>query len=224
MSRRGRGAPPVEVLTFPSAAEAVRRSPQLMLGIVLLGAGIAFMVRARLGLSPWDVFHQGISEVTGIDFGTVVVLVGLAVLLAWIPLRQRPGMGTLLNTVFVGLVADGVLGVLPAPSPLPARVALLLGGVLQLGLGTGLYIGAGLGPGPRDGLMTALAARGAPLWLVRTFIELSALLAGWQLGGDVGMGTVLFAFAIGPLAHLFIARFHLSARDDLGSGPGVSGD
>ncbi len=221
--RNGRSSPAVEVIALPTGRQLARRGPQLLLGIVLLGAGIALMVRARLGLSPWDVLHQGISSQTGIDFGTVVILVGVAVLLAWIPLRQRIGIGTVLNTALVGLVADGVLQLVPTTAVPGERVALLGGGVLILGLGTGLYIGAGLGPGPRDGLMTALAARGAPIWVVRTVLEASALALGWALGGNVGVGTVLFAFAIGPLAHVFIARFHLGPEPP-GVEAGIAGD
>lgn len=208
---------------MPTGRQLARRGPQLLGGIVLLGSGIALMVRARLGLSPWDVLHQGISNQTGIDFGTVVILVGAAVLVAWIPLRQRLGVGTVLNTLLVGLVADGVLRLVPTPGPLEPRVVLLVGGVIVVGLGTGMYIGAGLGPGPRDGLMTAISARGAPIWAVRTVLEVCALGAGWILGGDVGVGTLLFAFSIGPLAHLFIAKFHLGS-EPADVGPGIAGD
>jgi uncharacterized membrane protein YczE len=197
------------------ADRRARRLWQLGAGLCLLGAGIALMVRARLGLSPWDVLHQGISRRTGIDFGLVVVLVGLAALLAWVPLGQSLGPGTLANAALVGLIADGVLAGLGDPRTLAARLAALAGGVVAVGLGTGLYIGAGLGPGPRDGLMTGIARRGPPIWLVRTAMEASALGAGWLLGGQVGPGTLAFAAAIGPLAHLAIGWFGL---DPGGSG------
>lgn len=204
-----REVPEIVVLTFPSPRELARRLPRLLLGVVLLGLGIAPVVRAELGVAPWDVFHQGVSDVTGISFGVVTVLVGAVVLLAWIPLRQRMGIGTIVNTVFVGLVIDAALAVIPTVESLPVRWAMLLGGTVVTAAGMALYIGAGLGPGPRDGLMTALAARGHPLWLTRTVVELVALAAGLALGGDVGIGTILFAFCIGPLGHWFLARLHL---------------
>jgi len=204
-----RDVPEIVVLTFPSPRELARRLPRLLLGVVLLGAGIAPVVRAELGLAPWDVFHEGVADVTGISFGVVTVLVGAVVLLAWIPLRQRMGLGTIVNTLLVGLTIDVVLSWIPHVDALGIRWAMLLGGTVLTAAGMALYIGAGLGPGPRDGLMTAVAARGHPLWLVRTVIEVAALAAGLALGGDVGIGTVLFAFCIGPLGHWFLARLHL---------------
>jgi uncharacterized membrane protein YczE len=201
--------PDLAVVTFPSRAELQRRLPRLVLGVVALGIGVGFTITARLGVSPWDVLHQGVARHTPLSFGTVVVLVGLVVLLFWIPLGQRPGLGTVINTLTVGYVADATLSVLSHPTGLATRWALLLGGIVIMGIGIGLYIGAGLGPGPRDGLMTSIAARGHRLWIVRTGLELVALAGGWALGGDVGVGTVLFAFAIGPLGHFFLARFHL---------------
>lgn len=204
-----RETPDIVVLTFPSGRELARRLPRLVLGIVLLGCGIAPVLEAELGVAPWDVFHQGLSDVTGLSFGLVTVLVGLVVMLAWIPLRQRMGLGTIVNTLTLGFVIDAMLAVIPPVESLPVRWAMLLGGIVLTAAGMALYIGAGLGPGPRDGLMTALAARGHPLWLVRTVIEVAALAAGLALGGDVGVGTVLFAFGIGPIGHWFLARFHL---------------
>lgn len=180
--------------------------PQLLPGLVLCGTGLALMVLGDLGLGPWEVLHQGISERTGVPIGTVGIVVGFVVLVAWVPLRQRPGVGTLCNVVIIGLVVDAVLAVVPAPSATALRWACMLGGVVLFGLGSGLYIGAGLGPGPRDGLMTAISRRGHSLRLVRTLIELSALIAGWALGGTVGVGTVVFAFGIGPLVQLFLGR------------------
>ncbi len=200
---------PLQVLTWPSGRELARRLPRLLAGIVILGIGIAPILDAELGVAPWDVLHQGLSDLTGLSFGLVVVLVGLVVLLTWIPLKQRAGIGTIINTLTVGFIVNGMLDVLPEVHNLAVRWAMLLGGIVVTSFGMALYIGAGLGPGPRDGLMTAVAARGHPLWLVRTVIELLALAVGFALGGDVGIGTVLFAFGIGPVGHWFLARPHL---------------
>ena len=187
-----------------------RRATQLATGLVLYGVSIATMLSAGLGVDSWDVFHQGLSQLTGVSFGWVVNGVSVLVLLAWIPLRQRPGPGTVANALVVGLVADAALTVLPRPEPLPWQLLMLVGGIVANGIATGLYIGAGLGPGPRDGLMTGLAARtGRSIRLVRTLIELSVLAAGWLLGGPVGLGTVLYAVSIGPIAQVSIARFSL---------------
>jgi uncharacterized membrane protein YczE len=177
-----------------------------VLGIVLLGLGVALTVRADLGLSPWDVLHQGIADQTGIPMGTVSILVGALVLLAWIPLRQRPGVATVLNVVGVGLAIDACLLVLPETSNLAARWALLLTGLVLMAVATGLYIGAGLGSGPRDGLMMGLAARGVPVRIGRTTIELVVLGTGFLLGGRVGIGTVVLALGIGPLVHVALER------------------
>jgi uncharacterized membrane protein YczE len=206
-------APELHVVTFPSPAELRRRLPRLLGGIVVLAGGIALMLRARLGVSAYDVLHQGLSKHTGLSFGTVVVLLGLAILVLWIPIGQRFGIGTIVNTVTVGFIVDAFVGVLPAPGALALRWPMLLGGIVITAFGMGLYIGAGLGPGPRDGLMTGIAAKGYPLWAVRTALELSALVSGWALGGNVGVGTVLFAFGIGPLGHWFLARLHLGVGD-----------
>jgi uncharacterized membrane protein YczE len=200
---------PLQVLTWPSGRELARRLPRLLAGIVILGVGIAPVLAAELGVAPWDVLHQGLADVTGLSFGLVVVLVGLVVLLTWIPLKQRAGIGTIINTLTVGFIVNGMLNVLPEVHNLAVRWAMLLGGIVVTSFGMALYIGAGLGPGPRDGLMTAVAGRGHPLWLVRTVIELLALGVGFALGGDVGIGTVLFAFGIGPVGHWFLARLHL---------------
>ena len=181
-----------------------RRLVQLFLGLALYGVSDSMLLLAGLGLDPWDVLHQGLSRRIGLGVGTWAIIVGVAVLLAWIPLRQRPGIGTLCNVVLVGAVIDLMLAVVHPPHALASRVALLVGGGVLNGVATGAYIGAGLGPGPRDGLMTAWAARGHSIRVVRTTIEVSALAAGWALGGTVGVGTVLYALAIGPLAHRFI--------------------
>ncbi len=187
-----------------------RRLVQLHVGLVLYGVGMALQLRAGLGLDPWDVLHLGISRHTGLSFGGTVIVVGVLVLLLWIPLRQRPGIGTLCNAIVIGLVVDTTLALVPEPSVLAVRWALLLGGVLVGGVATGCYIGAGLGPGPRDGLMTGLAARtGRSIRLVRTVLELTVLAAGYLLGGTVGVGTVIYAVAIGPLTHVFLPLFTL---------------
>jgi uncharacterized membrane protein YczE len=190
-----------------------RRLVQLYVGLALYGLGVALQVRATLGLDPWDVLHQGIARHVGLRFGTVVIAVGVLVLLLWIPLRQRPGFGTVSNALVLGLIIDVALAVLPEPHALPVRWAFLLLGVLVGGLATGCYIGAGLGPGPRDGLMTGFARRtGRSIRLVRTVIEVIVLVSGFLLGGSVGVGTVTYAFAIGPLAHLFLRRLSLPPR------------
>jgi uncharacterized membrane protein YczE len=182
-----------------------RRLAQLFAGLSLYGFSLAMMVRANLGLDPWDVLHQGIADRTDLSFGTVVIITGVAVLVLWIPLRQLPGLGTIANAIVIGLVADLGLSAFDAPHEAAARVALLLGGVMLNGIATGAYIGAGLGPGPRDGLMTGWVRRhGGSLRVVRTSIEVTVLVAGWLLGGTVGLGTVLYAVSIGPLAHRFL--------------------
>lgn len=185
----------------------LHRLVQLYIGLLLYGLSAAFMVRSRLGLDPWDVFHQGLAKHLGLAIGTVVIIIGAAVLLLWIPLRQRPGLGTVSNVVLIGLSMNVALDVLPDPDPLAGRIAEMVGGVLLCGLATGMYIGAAFGPGPRDGLMTGLAARGWPIRRVRTLIELTVLTGGWLLGGTVGVGTLLYAVSIGPLAHVLIPRF-----------------
>jgi len=197
---------PSSTLTRPAvtARRLPRRLVQLYVGLVAYGASSALMVRARLGLDPWDVFHQGVANRLGISLGWTVIGVGAAVLLIWIPLRQRPGLGTVSNVIVIGLAVDATLELVPAPDPLWLRWALLIAGILLNGVATGLYIGARFGPGPRDGLMTGLAARGHSIRLVRTGIELSVLAAGALLGGQVGLGTLLYAVAIGPLAHVLI--------------------
>ena len=189
------------MLPLPDRRELARRVPRLVLGLVLCGAGIASMVLADLGLGPWDILHQGLSERSGIGIGTVGILVGLAVLVLWIPLRQRLGVGTILNTILIGVTIDVVLALAPDPEHIAVRLVLLLAGIVSMGVGIGMYIGAGLGPGPRDGVMTAFADRGYSVRVVRTLIELSALGAGALLGGSVGLGTVLFALMIGPIVH-----------------------
>ena len=203
-----------QVLRFPNKRELARRMPPLVAGLFLIGFSISLSVRAELGLAPWDVLHQGIGKATHTSIGVVLVLVGLVVLLAWIPLRQHLGLGTILNTLSIGFIANFGLTLVPEQHFMATRIAFLALALVGMCVGGGLYIGAGLGPGPRDGLMTAITARGYRLWIVRTVIECSALLAGFLLGGKVGVGTVLIAFAIGPLTHAALRRFHLPVNAD----------
>lgn len=186
-----------------------RRLVWLYAGLLGFGLSVALMVKARLGLDPWDVLHQGIARLLGVQIGWVVIAVSAVVLLAWIPLRQRPGLGTLSNAVIVGLVVNGALTVIPSPRALLPRLVMLAAAIVTNGLATGCYIGAGLGPGPRDGLMTGLARRGHSIRVVRTAIEVSVLAAGIVLGGSVGIGTIAYAVAIGPLVHVFLPRLRL---------------
>jgi uncharacterized membrane protein YczE len=165
------------------------------------------LLLAGLGLDPWDVLHQGLSRRIGLGVGTWAIIVGFAVLLLWIPLRQRPGIGTLCNVVVIGAVIDVILAEVAPPRSLPVRAVVMVSAVVLNGVATGMYIGAGLGPGPRDGLMTGLAARGHSLRVVRTGIEVTVLAIGWLLGGTVGIGTLLYAACIGPLAHVFVPLF-----------------
>lgn len=188
----------------------VRRLGQLLVGLVIYGFATALMVRSDLGLNPWDVLHQGVDERTSLSFGSVVILTGLTVLLLWIPLRQRPGIGTISNVILIGIAADLGLRLIPVASDLPSQAAMLVVGILLLAAATSAYIGAGLGPGPRDGLMTGLAARsGWPVAIVRTAIELSVLAIGWWLGGAVGVGTLLYAVTIGPLVQATMPYFEV---------------
>jgi uncharacterized membrane protein YczE len=191
-----------------------RRLVQLFAGLVLYGVSMGLLVESRLGLDPWDVFHQGLSKVTGLSFGLVVILTGIPVLVLWIPLRQRPGFGTLANLVLVGLVADRALALLPPGTNWPARIGYLAGGIVLNAAATGLYIGSRFGPGPRDGLMTGIVGRFPRLSirLVRTCIELTVLSAGFLLGGTVGVGTVAYALGIGPLVQLFLRLFDLPSQ------------
>ena len=184
-----------------------RRLAQLYAGLVLYGVSMALMVRSSLGVMPWDVLHQGLARQLGWSLGTVTIVVGALVLLAWVPLRERPGLGTLSNVVVVGLAVDAVLAVLPAPDGLPGRVAFAAAGILLNGVATAAYIGVALGPGPRDGLMTGLVRRtGGPVGPIRTAIEAVVVVTGWLLGGTLGVVTVLYALSIGPLVHVLLPR------------------
>lgn len=190
----------------------LRRLIQLFAGLVLYGVSDAMLLLAGLGVDPWDVLHQGLSRRIGLGVGTWAIIVGVLVLLLWIPLHQRPGLGTVCNVIVVGLVVDIMLATVPDVHGLIARYLVMLGGVVLNGIATGAYIGAGLGPGPRDGVMTGLAARGHSIRVVRTGIELTVLASGWALGGTVGIGTVVYALGIGPIAHLSIPL--LATRED----------
>ena len=183
-----------------------------MAGLAMFGLGIALLIDANLGAAPWDVFHTGVSELTGIPVGTVIIVTGVLLLLLWIPLGESPGLGTILNAFAIGLFVDIFLPLLPEPEMLVPRVVMMLAGVVVIGAGSGLYIGAGLGPGPRDGLMTGLGRRGMSIHLARTGIELLVLLAGVALGGSIGIGTAVFALGIGPMVQIFLPRLSMRER------------
>jgi uncharacterized membrane protein YczE len=190
-----------------------RRLVQLYAGLALYGASMALLVRSTLGVTPWDVLHQGLARHLGWSLGTAAIVVGAVVLLAWIPLRQMPGVGTVSNVFVIGLAVDGTLAVLPAPSAPAARLGFVVAGVLLNAVATAAYIGVHLGPGPRDGLMTGLVRRtGGSIRLVRTSIEATVVLTGWLLGGTLGLGTVVYALAIGPLVQLLLPRLALARQ------------
>ncbi|MCW2807063.1 MAG: rane protein [Marmoricola sp.] len=190
------------------AGRLPRRLAQLALGLVLYGVTLAMLIRATLGNASWDVLHQGLASHLPMSIGTAVIVMSLVVLLLWIPLREMPGLGTIANSFVVGLVADATLRVLAAPDVMWGRVLLMVGGVVLNALATALYIGSQFGPGPRDGLMTGLHRRtGLSIRVVRTALEVSVVAIGWTLGGVVGIGTVLYTLAIGPLVQLMLPRF-----------------
>jgi uncharacterized membrane protein YczE len=199
----------------------LRRLAQLYAGLVLYGVSASMLLLAGLGVDPWDVLHQGLSRRLGLGVGTWVLIVGALVLLLWIPLRQRPGFGTVSNAIVVGLVVDVMLAIFSPVHGLALRLAVMFAGVALNGIATGAYIGAGLGPGPRDGLMTGLAARGHSIRVVRTCIEVTVLITGWLLGGTVGLGTVVYALGIGPIAHVSIPllTIRMSAVEPSPPGP-----
>ena len=185
-----------------------RRLVQLYAGLIMYGASLALQIRASLGLDPWDVFHQGLSEKTGLSFGTIVIIIGALVLLAWIPLRQKPGIGTISNVFVVGIAVDATLAILPEVHGLELQLPLLAAGIFLNGVAGAAYIGAGLGPGPRDGLMTGLVRiTGRSVGVVRTSLEVGVLAVGILLGGTVGLGTVLYALSIGPLLLVLLPAF-----------------
>ncbi|MFJ4688532.1 YitT family protein [Streptomyces sp. NPDC088789] len=189
-----------------------RRLVQLYAGLALYGASSALLVEAGLGLEPWNVLHQGLAELTGLTIGVVSIVIGAVVLLLWIPLRQRPGLGTVSNVFVVGVVMDATLAVLPGAHSLAVRIPLMVAGIVLNGVATGLYIAARFGPGPRDGLMTGLHRRtGRSLRLIRTAIEVAVVVTGFALGGTIGVGTLLYAVSIGPLAQLSLRFFAVPA-------------
>lgn len=201
------------------------RVVQLWVGLAIYAVSMDLMVRANLGLDPWDVFHQGVSRRVDISMGTVVVAVGVLVLLAWIPLRQRPGFGTVCNAVLIGIVFDRVLPLIPVTHRLDVRIPMLIAAVVLCAVATGMYVSVGWGAGPRDGLMTGLARRtGLSVRVTRTAIEVTVLACGWLLGGSVGIGTVIFAVTIGPLAQLFLRLFGYEAASPTPQVPVPAGD
>lgn len=198
-----------------------RRLLQLFAGLLLYGFSMALMIRGAIGLNPWDVFHQGVATQVSWSFGMIVTIVGGAVLLLWIPLRQRPGIGTIANIFVIGMAADLSLSLLPEVDALALRWPMFLLGVVLNGVAGGAYIGAGLGPGPRDGLMTGIVARtGWPLRTVRTSIEVAVLASGWLMGGTLGIGTLIYAVAIGPLVHLFLPLLTVGGAAEISRGRG----
>jgi uncharacterized membrane protein YczE len=194
------------------ALTMARRITQLVLGVFLYGIAISLIVRGAIGVAPWDVLTQGIGKQTGLPFGLITVITSVFVLLLWIPIRQKPGIGTVLNTLIVGPSAELGLSLIPEQTELWVRIPLFAGGLVLLAIATGLYIGARFGPGPRDGLMTGIHNRwGLKIWKVRTSIEVVVLAIGWVLGGNVGLGTVAFALLIGPMVNLTIPFFLVPA-------------
>jgi uncharacterized membrane protein YczE len=196
--------------TVPRVSSFPARLARLYGGLALYGLGIGLQVESGLGNDPWDVFHQGVALRIGVSIGTVIIAVGALVMLLWIPLKQRPGIGTISNVVFLGLFADGAILLLPTPERLALQASYVALGVVAVALATVLYIGAGMGPGPRDGIMTGLVRLGLSVRLARFLIEVTVLAAGWLLGGTVGVGTLVFALAIGPLTQLFTRWFPLT--------------
>ncbi len=196
-----------------SAAELRQRLPRCVIGLALFGFGIALLVQSNLGVAPWDVLHQGLAKRFNVEFGLVMNVVGLAVLPLWIPLRQRIGLGTVLNTLEIGLVVDLVRPHLGAPDALLSRWLFMLVGLAVIALGSGMYIGSGLGPGPRDGIMTGLKALGLSVRMGRTLVEITTLGLGFLLGGTAGIGTVVFMFGIGPMVQFVLDRMSLPAID-----------
>lgn len=204
-----------------------RRLVRLLIGLVLYGVADAMMIRAAIGVDPWTVFAQGVAHHSGLGIGLLTNVIGLLVLLLWIPLRQRPGLGTILNVLIVGPAIELGLWLIPSPTELWARILLFAGGLVLLAVASGIYIGARLGPGPRDGLMTGIHSRtGLPIWVGRTGVEATVLLIGWLLGGNVGLGTLAFALLIGPLCSITLpllgaaTRRERVAAPEAGAGPG----
>lgn len=190
---------------IPVRIEPTRRLAQLFAGLWLYGASMAMQIRATLGLDPWDVLHEGLTRRTGLSFGLITAITGVVVLLAWIPLRQKPGVGTIANVVLIAVSVDVSLAIIPEPQGLLPRIVLLTLGIVLNAVAFAAYVGSRLGPGPRDGMVTGFCRRtGLSLRVVRTFVELLVLGTGWLLGGTVGIGTILYALGIGPLSQLFL--------------------
>ena len=220
----GQAAEPERRPAYRALAHSVRaliphdrrahRMVQLQLGLVLYGLSDGMILMSGLGANPWDVFHQGLAKHIGLQVGTTVILVGAAVMLLWIPIRQKPGFGTLSNVIVVGLAMDGAMAWTPTPHVGWLRWGEMLAGIVLNGVATGAYIGAGMGPGPRDGVMTGYAARGHSIRVVRTSMEIAVLAVGWLLGGTVGIGTAAYALLIGPLAHRFIPLLAIKTKDE----------
>lgn len=190
----------------------VQRLVRLLAGLVLFGLGLALLVQAHLGVDPWTVLSQGLARTTGLTIGQLTVVISFVLLLLWIPLRQRPGLGTVANALLVGPVLDLGVAVIPSPEAFGLRLLMVVGAVVVVAVGTGLYVGVGWGPGPRDGIMTGLARRGMPLFAARALIEVTVLVVGWVLGGTVGLATVVFAASIGPLVGVAVPRLTLARR------------
>ena len=195
----------------------LERLARCLLGLACFGFGIALFLESHLGVPPWDVFHKGLADKLDVSIGNVIIGVGVLLLLLWIPLRQKPGLGTILNAIEIGLVVNVTKDLLGEPEELWIRGLMLVGGLLVIGFGSALYIGAGLGPGPRDGLMMGLSERGVSVRLARTVIEIVVVIAGIALGGAIGIGTVLFAVGIGPLVQVLLPRFDLRPPDQRGA-------
>ncbi|MFI6966965.1 YitT family protein [Streptomyces sp. NPDC050255] len=214
----------MSITAVPRGAHLTRRLIQLYAGLALYGASSALLVVAGLGLEPWGVLHQGLAERTGISIGVVSIIIGAIVLLLWIPLRQRPGLGTVSNVFAVGLAMDGTLALVPEVHGLVAQAGVMVAGIVLNGVATGLYIAARFGPGPRDGLMTGLHRRtGRSIRFVRTAIEIAVVVTGFLLGGSLGAGTVLYALAIGPLAQFFLRFFTITDNGGTTVAAGTSG-
>ena len=188
-----------------------QRLARCTFGLALFAVGISLQMNANIGAPPWDVFHQGVAKQTEISVGKIIVMTGFILLLLWIPLKQKPGLGTILNALEIGLVADLALAIIPEPKNIFVRVIMASLGIVIVAIGTGFYIGSALGPGPRDGLMTGLAKRGIPIRIGRTAIEVTVLVVGLLLGGQVGVATFAFALGVGPLVHFFLPRLAISS-------------
>ncbi len=201
---------------FVPTDRPLERISRCVVGLAAFGVGIALLIDANLGAAPWDVFHTGISELTGLPVGQVTIITGVLLLMLWIPLGETMGLGTILNAIEIGLVVDLVLPLLPEPELLLPRIAMMLAGVVVIAIGSGLYIGAGLGPGPRDGLMTGFAKRGISIRFARTAIEITVLVIGIALGGAIGIGTAVFALGIGPLVQFFLPRLQIKSTATVG--------